>query len=87
MSNLQFSARIDVMLLFFSQNLQKEPQYGADVLRWWAAMSNLQFSATIGQPKLKQIHEDLYDVGCSSIIKLNFYTHGTTKQQYGRFAQ
>ena len=38
-------------------------------------MSNLQFSATIGQPKLKQIHEDLYDVGCYSIIKCNSFVN------------
>ncbi|KAL4238912.1 Isoleucine--tRNA ligase [Mactra antiquata] len=44
------------------KNKDKEPSYGADVLRWWAALSNLQPHSTIGKTKLDAIHHDLYEL-------------------------
>ncbi|WAR19496.1 SYIM-like protein [Mya arenaria] len=39
---------------------KKEPGYGADVLRWWAAISNLQSISNIGSTTLDNIREELY---------------------------
>ncbi|XP_053374897.1 isoleucine--tRNA ligase, mitochondrial-like [Mercenaria mercenaria] len=44
------------------KNKEKEPAYGADVLRWWAAVSNLQTHSTIGKAKLDQMLGDLYEL-------------------------
>ena len=46
----------------YFQNKEKEPAYGADVLRWWAAVANLQPHSTIGKSKLDQMLEDIYEV-------------------------
>ena len=51
-----------VKVTFIFQNKQKEPAFGADVLRWWAAMSCLQTTTTIGNNKLSVIFNDIFEV-------------------------
>ncbi|KAH3851373.1 hypothetical protein DPMN_093853 [Dreissena polymorpha] len=50
----------ETLLVHGSKNQEKTPGYGADVLRWWAAVSNLQSHSSIGTTKLENIRAELY---------------------------
>lgn len=53
-------------MFFFSLNEKdhsKEPPYGADVLRWWVAESNVFTEVTISPSLLNAARDDISKVG------------------------
>lgn len=57
------------MLICFSlhrKDQSKEPPYGADVLRWWVAESNVFTEVTIGPAALNAARDDINKVSVTS---------------------
>ena len=50
------------MVCFMFQNKQKEPAYGVDVLRLWAARYDLQSVVEIGSETLNKCNNDVFEV-------------------------
>lgn len=51
-----------MILLSLPQDKTKEPAYGADVLRWWVAESNVFTEVLIGPTVLNSAREDISKV-------------------------
>lgn len=50
------------MLFHNGKDHSKEPPYGADVLRWWIAESNVFTEVTIGPSALSAAQDDINKV-------------------------
>ncbi|XP_060559788.1 isoleucine--tRNA ligase, mitochondrial-like isoform X2 [Ruditapes philippinarum] len=62
------------------KNKEKEPAYGADVLRWWAAVANLQTHSTIGKSKLDQMLGEIYELRKSLRFLLGNISTGSSPE-------
>ena len=69
-------------MFFFSLNEKdhsKEPPYGADVLRWWVAESNVFTEVTISPSLLNAARDDISKVGALLFLFLTILNEKFTE--------
>jgi isoleucyl-tRNA synthetase len=59
------------MLFLNEKDQTKEPPYGADVLRWWVAESNVFTEVTVGPSALSAARDDIGKVRAILFLFLN----------------
>lgn len=70
------------MFFFFPLNEKdhsKEPPYGADVLRWWVAESNVFTEVTISPSLLNAARDDISKVRITPFCSLLFLNEKSTE--------